>query len=298
MYYALLSRRPGRPVASSAATDAGDPAARDRARRLDRVLRRRAPPATGRRSSPCSRSRRRRVRPGCVGSASTPPPPRRPHERAPDVASWSPPATGRSGSGPCSRACARRRSSARRSRSSSSRTALGRDGAVRAAERERGDLALRCSAAGGPGPAPARNAGWRAARGRWIAFTDDDCEATPGWLETALARGRGQPGAVVQGPTLPIPRELALLGPFARTRSIEAAGAVVRDLQHRLRGGPAGAARWLRRGVRRGAWRGHRPRLAGAGARRRARLGREGAGAPRRRRGRGARRGARVARRH
>src|SRR3954452_12468363 len=32
------------------------------------------------------------------------------------------------------------------------------------------------------GPAAARNAGWRSARGELVAFTDDDCEPQPGWL--------------------------------------------------------------------------------------------------------------------
>ncbi len=35
------------------------------------------------------------------------------------------------------------------------------------------------------GLAAARNRGWRAARGRYIAFTDDDCLPQPGWLLTA-----------------------------------------------------------------------------------------------------------------
>jgi glycosyltransferase involved in cell wall biosynthesis len=97
-------------------------------------------------------------------------------------------------------------------------------GTTTAIDRERGDLDLALLRAGGDGPARARNLGWRAARGRWIAFTDDDCEATPAWLESALAAAAANPGAIVQGPTLPIPRERALLGPFARTRSIDAAG--------------------------------------------------------------------------
>jgi len=38
------------------------------------------------------------------------------------------------------------------------------------------------------GPAAARNGGARAASGRWLAFTDDDCEPRPDWL-VALAAG-------------------------------------------------------------------------------------------------------------
>ena len=41
--------------------------------------------------------------------------------------------------------------------------------------------------AGVHGPAAARNAGWRAARGGVIAFTDDDCIPAPGWLRAGLA---------------------------------------------------------------------------------------------------------------
>lgn len=37
------------------------------------------------------------------------------------------------------------------------------------------------------GPASARNAGWRAARGEIIAFTDDDCIPAPNWLRMGLA---------------------------------------------------------------------------------------------------------------
>jgi glycosyltransferase involved in cell wall biosynthesis len=39
---------------------------------------------------------------------------------------------------------------------------------------------------GAHGPAAARNAGWRAARGDIIAFTDDDCIPAPGWLRAAM----------------------------------------------------------------------------------------------------------------
>jgi cellulose synthase/poly-beta-1,6-N-acetylglucosamine synthase-like glycosyltransferase len=40
---------------------------------------------------------------------------------------------------------------------------------------------------GNHGPAAARNAGWRAATGEIIAFTDDDCIPTPGWLSAGMA---------------------------------------------------------------------------------------------------------------
>jgi GT2 family glycosyltransferase len=40
---------------------------------------------------------------------------------------------------------------------------------------------------GAHGPAAARNAGWRAADGEIIAFTDDDCLPDPGWLRAGLA---------------------------------------------------------------------------------------------------------------
>ena len=43
------------------------------------------------------------------------------------------------------------------------------------------------TAAEAHGPAAARNAGWRAARGVIIAFTDDDCIPAPSWLREGLA---------------------------------------------------------------------------------------------------------------
>ena len=44
---------------------------------------------------------------------------------------------------------------------------------------------------GNHGPAAARNAGWRAATGEIIAFTDDDCIPTPGWLSAGMAAFTG-----------------------------------------------------------------------------------------------------------
>jgi glycosyltransferase involved in cell wall biosynthesis len=50
-----------------------------------------------------------------------------------------------------------------------------------------GRLQLRLLRQSRTGPGPARNAGARAARGKWLAFTDDDCRPETGWL-TALDR--------------------------------------------------------------------------------------------------------------
>jgi len=101
------------------------------------------------------------------------------------------------------------------------------DGTRELLEREaaRDDLALRVVHRERPeGPAAARNDGWRAARAPIVAFTDDDCEASPHWLEAGLAACARHPGAIVQGRTLPMPDELDRLGPFSRTLRIERAG--------------------------------------------------------------------------
>ena len=73
------------------------------------------------------------------------------------------------------------------------------------------------------GPAVARNAGWRAARGDLIAFVDDDCEAAPGWLP-ALRAAAGGEDVVVQGRVEPHPAERDRIGPFTRTLRVDAAG--------------------------------------------------------------------------
>jgi GT2 family glycosyltransferase len=56
-------------------------------------------------------------------------------------------------------------------------------------------------APGTGGPAKQRNLGWREARAALIAFTDDDCRTTEGWLEALLAAAAEHPGAIVQGKT-------------------------------------------------------------------------------------------------
>ncbi len=49
------------------------------------------------------------------------------------------------------------------------------------------------------GPAAARNAGAKIARGRWVAFTDDDCLVEPEWLALLEARLRQYPEHMIGG---------------------------------------------------------------------------------------------------
>ena len=52
------------------------------------------------------------------------------------------------------------------------------------------------------GPSAARNAGVRAAAGRFVALTDDDCEPAPGWISALHAALDESPDAAVGGRTL------------------------------------------------------------------------------------------------
>lgn len=74
------------------------------------------------------------------------------------------------------------------------------------------------------GPAAARNAGWRAARGPAVLFTDDDCVPSPGWIEAALAAWQARPDRIVQGRTEPDPAERDAAGPFTRTLRVTRLG--------------------------------------------------------------------------
>jgi len=69
------------------------------------------------------------------------------------------------------------------------------------AEAFHGRLDLRIERQANAGPARARNRGVAVARGRFIAFTDDDCLPEPDWLGALLRREALTPGAMVGGTT-------------------------------------------------------------------------------------------------
>jgi GT2 family glycosyltransferase len=52
------------------------------------------------------------------------------------------------------------------------------------------------------GPAAARNCGAARAKGRFLAFTDDDCMPAPGWLQSLAARFASTPDQIIGGRTL------------------------------------------------------------------------------------------------
>ncbi len=55
------------------------------------------------------------------------------------------------------------------------------------------------------GPAAARNAGWRAARGEIIAFTDDDCIPDAGWLAAGIRAIEAGASGVAGRVVMPLP---------------------------------------------------------------------------------------------
>jgi glycosyltransferase involved in cell wall biosynthesis len=86
------------------------------------------------------------------------------------------------------------------------------------AEAERGGLRLALlTHGGGGGPGAARNTGWRTARAPLVAFTDDDCEADPAWLEALVEAWSGDVLEALQGSTTPIESEMAGQGPLTYT---------------------------------------------------------------------------------
>jgi glycosyltransferase involved in cell wall biosynthesis len=65
-----------------------------------------------------------------------------------------------------------------------------------------GRMAVRLMRVEHGGPGAARNAGARAARGRWLAFTDDDCLPDRGWLAAFAPDLAEYPGLMAGGTTL------------------------------------------------------------------------------------------------
>lgn len=74
------------------------------------------------------------------------------------------------------------------------------------------------------GPARARNAGWRLATAPLVAFTDDDCIPTPGWLSAKLEAAERSPAAAIQGRTEVDPRDAEHAGPYSRTLEVTEKG--------------------------------------------------------------------------
>ncbi len=74
--------------------------------------------------------------------------------------------------------------------------------AAAVAARFAGALNIRSIRQTNQGPASARNAGARAASGTFLAFTDDDCAAAPGWLSALLPALRAEHGALAGGRTV------------------------------------------------------------------------------------------------
>lgn len=73
------------------------------------------------------------------------------------------------------------------------------------------------------GPGLARQIGWQAATAPIIAFTDDDCVPSPGWLEALVRPIEEGRADFSQGPTLPRPDQADRMGPWARTMRVEKA---------------------------------------------------------------------------
>jgi len=74
------------------------------------------------------------------------------------------------------------------------------------------------------GPAVARNRGWREAQGELVVFTDDDVVAQPGWLEALASAHARDREAIVQGRTVPDPREAQRLSAFSRSQEASGPG--------------------------------------------------------------------------
>ena len=115
--------------------------------------------------------------------------------------------------------------------------------AVLAAERARGTLPLRMiERRVQGGPATARDDGWRATEAELVAFTDDDCAPTPGWLAAVERAALADPGAFVQGRDAAQPGGARDPWPVLAHDLRGRARPRVPDLQHRLPRGRCSSA--------------------------------------------------------
>jgi glycosyltransferase involved in cell wall biosynthesis len=71
------------------------------------------------------------------------------------------------------------------------------------------------------GAAAARNRGWRESSAPLVAFTDDDCVATPGWLAELVRSAADSEGTILQGRTELAETDREKIGPFSRVLEIK-----------------------------------------------------------------------------
>src|SRR3954469_25005791 len=81
---------------------------------------------------------------------------------------------------------------------------------------KRAGYKLRVLRGTGNGPAVARNRGWPEASAPLVAFTDDDCVATPDWLAELVEAARDRGETIVPGRPELAPGDDAKVGPFSR----------------------------------------------------------------------------------
>jgi hypothetical protein len=101
-----------------------------------------------------------------------------------------------------------------------------------------GGAPVRVLASGGRGPAAARNVGWRAAGGEWVAFLDDDVEPAPDWPRRLVADLAGQPpdvGGSQARLEVPLPADRRPTDWERSTAGLASARWITADLAYRRR---------------------------------------------------------------